>query len=161
MIDPISIGIAFTAAQQAIGGIKKAIAMGKDINSLYGQFSSFFQNCDKVHVANVKLMNSTSLLSNGEIASRSLQTAMHSKALRDAEKELKEMLIWSGNKDVWDQMQSERVRMYKERAEVERKMAAANRKAQEDILQTFLVFSCFSAIMIPAFFLSLVMLSRT
>jgi hypothetical protein len=111
-------------------------------------------------VANVKLMNSTSLLSNGEIASRSLQTAMHSKALRDAEKELKEMLIWSGNKDVWDQMQSERVRMYKERAEVERKMAAANRKAQEDILQTFLVFSCFVAIAIPAFFLSLVMLSR-
>jgi hypothetical protein len=119
MIDPVTIGLAFTAAQQAIGGIKKAIAMGKDINSLYGQFSSFFQNCDKVHVANVKLMNSTSLLSNGEIASRSLQTAMHSKALRDAEKELKEMLIWSGNKDVWDQMQAERVRMYKERAEVE------------------------------------------
>jgi signal transduction histidine kinase len=51
--------------------------------------------------------------------------------------------------------------MYKERAEVERKMAAANRKAQEDILQTFLIFSCFVATMIPIFFLSLVMLSRS
>ena len=35
MIDPITIGIAFTAAQQSVNYIKKAIALGKDVNSLY------------------------------------------------------------------------------------------------------------------------------
>ena len=34
MIDPITLGIAFTAAQQSVGYIKKAIALGKDVNSL-------------------------------------------------------------------------------------------------------------------------------
>ena len=161
MIDPVTIGIAFTAAQSAIGGIKKAMALGKDINGLYGQFSAFFENCDKVHVANVKLQNSSSIFTEGQIRSMSLQTAMHSKALRDSEKDLKEMLIWSGNKDVWDHMQAERVRMYKERAEIERKMAAANRKAKEDILEAFLMVSCFSAVLLPVFFFSLAMLARS
>ena len=161
MIDPVTIGIAFTAAQSAIGGIKKAIAMGKDINSLYGQFSAFFENCDKVHVANVRLKNSSAILTNSQIAAMSLQTAMASKTLRESEKSLKEMLIWSGNKDVWDHMESERVRMYKERAEAERRRAAADRKAKQDILDAFLMVSCFSAVLLPVFFFSLVMLSRS
>ena len=43
-MDPITIGLAFTAAQSAVGYIKQAIALGKDINSLSGQFSKFFES---------------------------------------------------------------------------------------------------------------------
>jgi hypothetical protein len=160
VMDPITLGLAFTAAQSAVGYIKQAVALGKDINSLYGQFSSFFQNCDKVHVANVKLMNSTSLLSNGEIASRSLQTAMHSKALRDAEKDLKEMLIWSGNKDVWDQMQAERVRMYKERAKLEADIKNARIQAQSDMIDRVLIGTSFMAIAVPTVMFTFAMIVR-
>ena len=119
MIDPITLGIAFTAAQQSVGYIKKAIALGKDVNSLYGQFAKFFENSDTIHAASVEAQTSKKILTDGQIRAMSVQIAMQSKALRDAEKELKEMLIWSGNKDVWDEMMAERVRMYKERAKLQ------------------------------------------
>ena len=61
MIDPITIGLAFTAAQQSVGYIKKAIALGKDVNSLYGQFAKFFENSDTIHGANVAAQNSKSI----------------------------------------------------------------------------------------------------
>jgi phosphoserine phosphatase len=34
IVDPITIGLAFTAAQSAISGIKQAIAMGDGVNDL-------------------------------------------------------------------------------------------------------------------------------
>jgi len=151
MLDPVTLGIAFTAAQQSVGYIKKAIALGKDVNSLYGQFAKFFENSDTIHSASVEAQNSKKILTDGQIRAMSVQIAMQSKALRDAEKELKEMLIWSGNKDVWDEMMSERVRMYKERAKLQADIKNAKIKAQSDLIDRALIFISFSAIAIPAF----------
>ena len=53
-MDPITIGLAFTAAQQAVGYIKQAIALGKDANSLIGQMGKFFEAADTVHIASIK-----------------------------------------------------------------------------------------------------------
>jgi hypothetical protein len=161
MIDPITIGIAFTAAQQSVGYIKKAIALGKDVNSLYGQFSKFFENSDKVHEANVKAQGASSILTDGQIRAMSIQIAMSSKALRDAEKELKEMLIWSGNKDVWDEMMAERVRMYKERARLQAAAKNARIQAQADLIDRALIFISFSAIAIPTFAFSVAVIARS
>jgi len=160
MIDPITLGIAFTAAQQSVGYIKKAIALGKDVNSLYGQFAKFFENSDKVHEANIKAQGASAILTDGQIRSLALQIAMASKALRDAEKELKEMLVWSGNKDVWDQMLAERVRMYKERAKLQADIKNAKIKSQADLIDRAIVFICFSALAIPAFAFSFAMIVR-
>jgi hypothetical protein len=160
MIDPVTIGIAFTAAQQSVGYIKKAIALGKDVNSLYGQFARFFENSDTIHQANIKVQNSKTILTDGQIRSMSIQIAMQSKALRDAEKELKELLVWSGNKDVWDEMMRERVRMYKERAKIEADLKNAKIKAQSDLIDRALIFISFSAIIIPVFAFSLAMITR-
>ena len=93
MIDPVSIGIAFTVAQKTVSGIKQAIALGKDINSLAGQFARFFENCDTVHSGSVKLQEQAASMTDGQIRALSIQTAMQSKALRDAEKQLKDFLI--------------------------------------------------------------------
>ena len=160
MIDPITIGIAFTAAQQSVGYIKKAIALGKDVNSLYGQFAKFFENSDTIHQANIKVQNNKSILTDGQIRSMSIQIAMQSKALRDAEKELKELLVWSGNKDVWDEMMAERVRMYKERAKIQADLKNAKIKAQADLIDRALIFISFTAIAIPAFAISFSILTR-
>jgi len=160
MIDPITLGIAFTAAQQSVGYIKKAIALGKDVNSLYGQFAKFFENSDTIHSANITAQNSKNILTDGQIRALSVQIAMQSKALRDAEKELKEMLIWSGNKDVWDEMMAERVRLYKERAKLQADIKNAKIKAQADLIDRALIFISFSAIAIPTFALSIAILSR-
>ena len=161
MLDPVTLGIAFTAAQQSVGYIKKAIALGKDVNSLYGQFAKFFENSDKVHEANVKAQGASSILTDGQIRAMSIQIAMSSKALRDAEKELKEMLVWSGNKDVWDEMMAERVRMYKERARLQAAAKNARIQAQADLIDRALIFISFSAIAIPTFAFSVAVIARS
>jgi hypothetical protein len=160
MIDPITIGLAFTAAQQSVGYIKKAIALGKDVNSLYGQFARFFENSDAVHSASVKVQTSKAILTDGQIRSMSIQIAMQSKALRDAEKQLKELLIYSGNSDVWDQMMAERVRMYKERAKLEADIKNARIQAQADMIDRVLIGVSFMAIAVPVVLFTFAMIVR-
>ena len=160
MIDPITIGLAFTAAQQSVNYIKKAIALGKDVNSLYGQFAKFFENSDTIHSANIKAQTSKNILTDGQIRALSIQIAMQSKALRDAEKDLKEMLIYSGNKDVWDEMMSERVRLYKERAKIEADLKNAKIQAQADMIDRVLIGISFMAISVPVVLFSFAMIVR-
>jgi len=160
MIDPVTLGIAFTAAQQSVNYIKKAIALGKDVNSLYGQFAKFFENSDKIHGANVEAQNSKKILTDGQIRAMSIQIAMQSKALRDAEKQLKELLIYSGNSDVWDQMMAERVRMYKERAKLEADIKNAKIQAQSDMVDRVLIGTSFMAIAVPTVMFTFSMLVR-
>jgi hypothetical protein len=160
MIDPITIGIAFTAAQQSVNYIKKAIALGKDVNSLYGQFSKFFENADTVHAASMKAQGATAMMTDGQIRALSLQLAMHSKTLRDAEKQLKELLVWSGNKDVWDQMMAERIRLYKERAKIQREQENARIQAKQDLLDQVIMFIAFVVVVIPVFGFTFAMLTR-
>ena len=148
MIDSASIELAFLTAQRAIGGIKQAVAMGKDIKGLYVQFASFFENSDKIHTAHC--LGEIKGLTNGQIRSKSLQIAMQSKALREAEKDLKEMLIYSGNGDVWEQMMKERIRMYKERAAQESKDLQAKAKKQQGLIDNLLIFISSIATMVPA-----------
>jgi hypothetical protein len=159
-MDPITLGLAFTAAQQSVGYIKKAIALGKDINSLYGQFAKFFENSDTIHSANITAQNSKNILTDGQIRAMSVQIAMQSKALRDAEKELKEMLIWSGNKDVWDEMMAERVRMYKERAKLQADIKNARIQAQSDMIDRLLIGTSFMAIAVPVVLFTFAMITR-
>ena len=160
MIDPITIGLAFTAAQQSVGYIKKAIALGKDVNSLYGQFAKFFENSDTIHSANITAQTSKNVLTDGQIRAMSIQIAMQSKALRDAEKDLKEMLIYSGNGDVWDQMMAERVRLYKERAKIQADIKNARIQAQADMIDRVLIGISFMAISVPVVLFSFAMIVR-
>jgi hypothetical protein len=159
-MDPITIGLAFTAAQHSVNYIKKAIQLGKDVNSLYGQFAKFFENSDTIHSANIKAQNSKNILTDGQIRALSIQIAMQSKALRDAEKELKELLIYSGNKDVWDEMMAERVRMYKERAKLEADIKNARIQAQTDMIDRLLIGVSFMAIAVPTVMFSFAMITR-
>ena len=149
MIDPVTIGIAFTIAQKTVGGIKQAIALGKDINELGGQFARFFENADQVHSASSNIQAGKEVLSDGQIRAKSIQIAMQSKALRDAEKQLKDLLIYSGNKDVWDHMMRERIRMFKERAENERKRKEIIAKAHAAMVDRVLFGISAMAIGVP------------
>ena len=160
MLDPITLGIAFTAAQQSVGYIKKAIALGKDVNSLYGQFAKFFENSDTIHSASIEAQTSKKILTDGQIRAMSVQIAMQSKALRDAEKQLKELLIWSGNKDVWDEMMAERVRMYKERAKMKADIKNARIQAQADMIDRLLIGTSFMAIAVPVVLFTFTMITR-
>jgi len=116
MIDPFT---AFAIAQGAVKGIKAAVQLGKDVTGLYKEFSEFYQAADQVHVASTKMRIAAIGKTDAQINSEALQIAMASKALRDHEKELKDILFWSGNADVWNEMMAERTRMSKERRAAE------------------------------------------
>ena len=151
-MDPITIGLAFSAAQSAVSYIKQAVALGKDVNSLAGQFSKFFESSDAIHRERSKVKAKASRLgkTDAELGHEALQIAMHSDALRQAERELKDMILWTlGKPEMWEHMIKERTRLFKERAEAEREEAErqlAHKKKMADQLIFAMYFIAGSAI---------------
>ena len=149
-MDPITIGLAFSAAQSAVSHIKQAIALGKDVNSLAGQFSKFFESSDAIHRERSKVKAKASRLgkTDAELGHEALQIAMHSDALRQAERELKDMILWTLNKpEMWEHMIKERTRLFKERAEAEheeakRELAHKKKMADQFIFGMYFIAGC-------------------
>ena len=146
-MDPITIGLAFSAAQSAVSYIKQAVALGKDVNSLAGQFSKFFESSDAIHRERSKIKAKASRLgkTDAELGHEALQIAMHSDALRQAERELKDMILWTlGKPEMWEHMIKERTRLFKERAEAEyeeekRKLAHKKKMADQFIFAMYFI----------------------
>ena len=149
MIDPFT---AFAMAQGAVKGIKAAMQLGKDVTGLYKEFSQFYQSADAVHIASTKMRIDSIGKSDAQLSAQALQIAMASKALRDNERELKDLLFWSGNDQVWKDMQAERLRMMKERNAAEKAIADKKQKEREAmwgmIMNTLYILSGF-AVIIP------------
>ena len=149
-MDPITIGLAFTVAQSAVSHIKQAIALGKDINSLAGQFSKFFESSDAIHRERSKVKAKADRLgkTDAELGREALQIAMHSDALRQQERELKDMILWTLNKpEMWEHMIKERTRLFKERAEAEheeakRELAHKKKMADQFIFGMYFIAGC-------------------
>lgn len=151
-MDPITIGIAFATAQTAVKHIKDAVALGKDVKGLISQFGKFYMAADQVHTASTKKKIESIKKSDAQIASDALEIAMASKVLRDYERELKDILIYTGNAPVWEEMMAERTRMYKERAEIERKeeeQKQRDREAMGEMFMNFMLFIGAIAVVIP------------
>lgn len=149
MIDPFT---AFALAQGAVEGIKAAIALGKDIHGLIGEFSQFYRAADEVHAASTEMKMASAYKTNAQINSEALKIAMASKALRQHEKELKDILFYSGNADVWQEMMAERARMAKERVELRRQEEERKHHDREAkaalIMNTLWIGGCL-AIIVP------------
>ena len=149
-MDPITIGLAFSAAQSAVSYIKQAIALGKDVNSLAGQFSKFFESSDSIHRERTKLKAKANLLgkTDAELGHEALQIAMHSDALRQAERDLKDMILWQlGKPELWEHMIKERTRLFKaradaQRAEEERQLAHKKKMADMFMLGMYFLAGC-------------------
>jgi len=135
MIDPFT---AFAMAQGAVKGIKAAMQLGKDVTSLYKEFSTFYQSADAVHIASTKMKMDNVGKSDSQISAQALEIAMASKALRDHEKELKDLLFWSGNAPVWEEMMAERTRMSKERNAAEKAIADKKQRDRETMAELFM-----------------------
>ena len=149
-MDPITIGLAFSAAQSAVSYIKQAVALGKDVNILAGQFSKFFESSDAIHRERSKIKAKASRLgkTDAELGHEALQIAMHSDALRQAERELKDMILWTlGKPEMWEHMIKERTRLFKERAEAEqeeakRQLAHKKKMADMFIFAMYFIAGC-------------------
>ena len=126
MIDPFT---AFAAAQAAVKGIQAAIKLGKDVQGIASDLSKFFEAKDIVQQAanNPKKFKSDT--------AQALETVMQAKQLVEAETELKNTLIWSGNADVWEGVLLERNNIIQRRKKVEMEEALAKSKKRQQIME--------------------------
>lgn len=150
MIDPFT---AFAAAQAAVKGIQAAIKLGKDVQGIAADLGKFFEAKDAVQEAanNPKKFKSDT--------AQALETVMQAKQLAEAENDLKNMLIWSGNADVWEGVLLERNNIIQKRKKAEMEAAAAKAKRKKEIMEllniAFWVLVFLSAIGLSYFFTTL------
>ena len=144
MIDPLT---AFATAQVAIKGVQAAIKMGKDLHAISGDLTKFFECKDVVAKAAVNPKNNSFGRSDTALA---FETVMHAKQLQDAENELKEYLIMSGNSDVWQSIMLERNNIVSRRKaeEKQQELARAKRKKEVGEVVTVVLFSALVALLI-------------
>ena len=129
MIDPIT---AFVAAQGAIKGIKAAIAMGKDVQGIAGDLVKIFDFKDVVVKASTNRKGDTAA---------AMEIVMKAHQLQQQEEEMKNMLVMSGNGDLWFKMLEERLKLQKESkaADVERKNKAEKFKQDAEEVGMYII----------------------
>jgi len=132
MIDPVT---AFATAQAAIKGVQAAIKMGKDIHAIGAEAMKFFEAKDVVQKAAAKPKFAKS------DTAAAFEIVMQAKQLADAERELNNYMVMSGNADLWQQLLMERNRIIQQR-KVEEILAenhAKKRREEIDDLITWLI----------------------
>ena len=130
MIDPLT---AFAAAQAAVKGVKAAIALGKDIQAVSGDLMKFFEAKDVVQKAAAKPKSSFAQSDTAQ----AFEIVMQAKILADAERELNNFMVMSGNADLWQQLMIERNRIIQQRKVEEilaKKHAEKHKEEIEDLL---------------------------
>jgi len=140
MIDPIT---AFAAAQAAIKGVKAAIALGKDIQAVSSDLMKFFEAKDVVQKAASK-PKSTFAQSDTAAA---FEIVMQAKQLADAERELNNYFVMSGNADLWQQLLVERNNIIQQR-KTQEILDKKNAKAKAEEMEDFLTWLMAGALVI-------------
>jgi hypothetical protein len=138
-MEPIStIAVVFAGAQAAVEGVKKGIALGKEIRDVYGELSSFFHAQGKIESAYqkeefTKIVAPKKGESKRSATQRALDIVFIRREMYKMEVELREMLIYQfKDTGLYDEMCVERDKIIAaERAEVE----AEQRRINELILE--------------------------
>lgn len=139
MIDPVSIGMAFAAAQGVVSNIKSAINTGKDIMAISNDIGKFLQLSSDVNKANIELKHKLLNTSDSELEAQALKASMMAHQIEEQRKQLKELLVWSGNGHIWDNMVMEHTRLLKEKRELERRQELERRRKQQQLLEILFI----------------------
>jgi hypothetical protein len=128
MIDPIS---AFTLATSAFGMVKKLVETGREIEDVAGYLGKFFEGASAIKLAKEKADNPSPfrrLLDSGSVEQEALQATVHRQKLLQMETELRQLIMYSYGKDVYDEMLREReqIRMRRAREELKREAIQEN-----------------------------------
>jgi hypothetical protein len=140
MIDPIT---AFAAAQAAVKGVKAAIALGKDIQEVSGDLMKFFEAKDVVQKAASKPKSSFAKSDTAQ----AFEVVMQAKQLADAERELNNFFVMSGNADLWQQLLIERNNIIQQR-KTQEILDEKNAKAKKEEMDEFLTWLMGGALVI-------------
>lgn len=160
----IEVAVAFAAAEAAVAGVKKAIALGKDIQECYHDISTFFEKQAEIKsvavIDTVAKKNPNITLS--QATKQALDATFASRRLYRMEVELRELLIYNNSEEtgLYEEMCARRdaiVAFAKEQAEEEarqermRLREIARRRAErmqliQSIIAAILGTACATAI---------------
>ena len=158
MIDPIT---AFATAQAAIKGVQAAIKMGKDIHAIGGEMMRFFEAKD---IVQREASKPRSGFAKSDTAA-AFEIVMQAKQLADAERELNNYMVMSGNADLWQQLMVERNNIIQRRKKEEMQAAMTKAKKRQQIMEAvstaFWISIFLVAIGLSYFFTTLFLERRT
>ena len=155
-MDPVTIGLAYAGAKATVAGIKEIINLGQDIESISSKVIEYFSHksvLEKAHVVKERekreaqwdrINGVRSKKSEAELTAEALDIVMKKRALERQEYELYEMLVWSGNGDIWHQMVAVREEMRKKINAEEAQLLnqrMIDQKRQEELKDTIKDFS--------------------
>lgn len=130
-MEPITIGLAFAGAKAAVATIKEVIKLGKDANEITKSIAGYFEQKAIIEKAEaIKEREKREALwdkANGvkpkktdaELTAEAMEIVMKRRELERQEYELYEMLVWSGQGQIWDDMVKTRDGMRKQIAKDE------------------------------------------
>jgi len=164
-MDPLTVGAAFAVAQASVKTVKEAIKFGKDIYEVSGDLTKFFtsqsqinQEIRRAEGQKQDLLKADKKEDYYALTARALDAAIKAKKMKQDEAEIRTLLIWTGNGDVYDDMIRERMRLEKQQEIAESKelfdrtvraqKAQRSRELQADIA---MVFGIILLISIPFF----------
>ena len=118
MLDPVTLSAAVSGATAAYNGIKKAITMGREIEDLGSQLSSWMTAVSDVDNIYKNANNPSTLdkLFNGSIESVAIESFASKKKLAKQREELKNFLIGHYGLKAWDDLIAEEGRIRKAKA---------------------------------------------
>lgn len=143
----IEIATAMSLATTAFRGVKKMVEAGKEAEDMYGYFMKFFEATESVSEADVMNKNApkmSKLFAGKSVEAQALEIAMARSRMEKMEKELKDLMLWTGNDALYFDMMRERRNIRNAR------LAAARRKAQNK--QLLIDGSIITGVMLAAMF---------
>ena len=119
MIDPVTLSAAVSGATAAYNGIKKAITMGREIEDLSSQLSTWMKavsDVDNIH-KNANNPSTFDRLFNGSVEEVAIESFASKKKLQKQREELKNFLVGHYGLQAWDDLIREEGRIRKARQE--------------------------------------------
>jgi len=140
MLDPVTIGLAYqgiklavTHADDAVKTVKKMVAVGHEIHECYDQLRTFFVAQGKVTLQEAKIAKAKKetpeLFEEVDPTTQAFDIVIAKRKLAQQEYELQEMMIWSGNGDLYREMCEVRAQIINDKKEAE---LAVKRKAEKE-----------------------------
>jgi hypothetical protein len=104
----IEVAAILATAQAAVAGIKQAIQVGRSAQDCLGDFMKLFDAQDKLQKASTDERSKVKGDNQQQSAmSEALESVIAAKKIREMTEDLKQHLVWSGQADVWEDIQRE------------------------------------------------------
>ena len=136
MIDPITLSAGVSGATAAYNGIKKAIYMGREIEDLSSQLSTWMKavsDVDNIH-KNASNPSTFDKLFNGSVEEVAIESFASKKKLAKQREDLKNFLVAHYGMTAWDDLIREEGRIRKARQE-----AVYAKQAQQRMIRDYTI----------------------